>query len=148
MNILYKTCIILVTVLLAACAKESSPQVVYENYIITIQKMDSIEDRSFEKYISNRAKNIVGEKVKDVSKEQMSSFLTYFKAEAMMPDNPDISLQEQQDSAILTISADNHPEQGSKQVSYVNFIQEDGWKIDKIIIETSGENFNFKSTTY
>lgn len=148
MNTLYKTCIILTTILLISCAKETAPQVVYENYITSIQRMDSIEDRAFEKYISSRAKNVVREKIKGVSKERMDSFLAYFKAEVILPDNPDITLQKTQDTATLKISADNYPEQGSNQVSYVNFVQEGGWKIDKIVVETSSEDFNFKSTTY
>ena len=134
--------------LLVSCAQESSPQLVYERYLASIQDMNSFESRGFEEYISNRARGVVREKISGVKKERLSSFLKVFKAEAVLPNDNQITLQIEQKTAVLKITANNYPEQNSKQESYVNFIQENGWKIDKIVIETSNGDFNFKSTTY
>ena len=134
--------------LLVSCAQESSPQLVYERYLASIQDMNSFENRGFEEYISNRARSVVREKIGGVKKERLSSFLKVFKAEAVLPSDNQMMLQIEQETAVLKITANNYPEQNSKQESYVNFIRENGWKIDKIVIETSNGDFNFKSTTY
>ena len=65
-----------------------------------------------------------------------------------MPSDSQVSLQVEQDTAVLKIIVDNYPEQNSQQRVYVNFIREGDWKIDKVVTETSNGDFNFKSTTY
>lgn len=141
--------ILLSSLLLASCAKESDPKLVYERYLASIQEMDSFDDRQFEKYISKRAREFVREKISGIQEKQLSSFLIVFKAEAVLPNDIQVTLNKlDQQTSILTIMANDYPEQGSKQKSEISFIQEDGWKIDKIIIETSGSDFTFKSTTY
>ncbi|PCJ37885.1 MAG: hypothetical protein COA75_01305 [Cellvibrionales bacterium] len=141
--------VFLFSFLLASCAKEADPKLIYERYLASIQDMHSFEDKRFEEYISNRARGVVREKTGGIKEEQLSSFLTLFKAEAVLPSDSQVTLKKaDQQTAILSITANNYPEQGSKQKSHIDFIRENGWKIDKIIIETSNGDFNYKSTTY
>lgn len=150
MNFVLKLSLIgLALISLASCGKDADPETVYRDYLASIQAMDSMAEDSYQSFISARAKAVVNDKISAVDEKQLNSFLTFFKAEAVLPENSQITLNSaNQDSPVLEIFVENYPEKGSNQTQNVMFIQESGWKIDKVEVITSGEDFEFKSTTY
>jgi len=111
--------------------------------------MNSMSEDNYQSFISSRARVVVKDKVGAVNEDQLDRFLTLFKAEAVLPENSQISLNSvNKDSPTLEILIENYPEKGSRQKQNVRFVQEHGWKIDKIEVTTSGDDFEFKSTTY
>ena len=150
MKIIFKLFfVIFISISLMSCENESDPQAVYADYLVSIQAMNSMLETDYQSFISARAKAVVSDKISAVDESQLNSFLTFFKAEAVLPENSQINLNNaKQDAPILEIVAENYPEKGSKHEQYVSFVRENGWKIDKIEVITSGEDFEFKSTTY
>ena len=142
--------VFLLSFFLTSCAKKNDdPKLIYQKYLASIQAMNSFEDMHFEEYITNRARGVVRDKINGVKEDRLNDFLVIFKAETVLSDESQVRLEEiDQQTAILNVIANNYPEKGSKQESNISFIQENGWKIDKIVIETSADDFSFKSTTY
>jgi len=141
--------VIFISIPLMSYGNESDLQTVYTDYLVSIQAMKSMSETDYQSFLSARAKAIVSDKISAVDESQLNSFLTFFKAEAVLPENSQINLNNaKQDVPILEIVAEDYPEKGSKHQQYVSFVRENGWKIDKIEVITSGEGFEFKSTTY
>ncbi|GLS25140.1 hypothetical protein [Marinibactrum halimedae] len=151
MNIILKfSLIFLILISLVSCSKtEADPETIYKDYLASIQAMNSMSENDYQSFISSRAKAVVNDKIDAVNEDQLERFLTLFKAEAVLPEHSRVSLNSvNQDSPVLEILIENYPEKGSSQKQNVRFVQEHGWKIDKIEVTTSGEDFEFKSTTY
>jgi len=111
--------------------------------------MKSMSENDYQNFISARAKVVVEEKTSGIKKYQLDQFLTVFKSEAVIPENSQINLDSKsQEEAVIKVVAKDYPEEGSMHQQNVRFVQEDGWKIDKIEVITSGKDFEFKSITY
>lgn len=150
MNFILKLSFIFLTLIsLVSCKNEADPKTIYKDYLASIQAMNSMSENNYQSFISSRAKAVVNDKINAVSEDQLDSFLIFFKAEAVLPEDSQISLSGvNQDSSVLEILTENYPEKGSSQKQNVSFVREHGWKIDKIEVITFGEDFEFKSTTY
>lgn len=149
MNIHYKLITILFSVfIISACGSKSDPQLVYEKYTACIQNMNDFNVNALVPFISSRAKNAIETKIINAEKQQLDAILTFWKAESIYPQNGNLTLSTKKNSARLKFAVKNHPDLGTTQTTNVFFIKEHGWKIDKVIIETSNGDFNFKSTTF
>lgn len=150
MKAIFKLSIIfLAVILLVSCEKESDPESIYKDYLTSIQAMKSMSENGYQRFISARAKAVVEEKISGIKENQLDQFLTVFKAEAVIPEGSQINLDSKsQEKAIMKVVAKGYPEEGSMHQQNVRFVQEDGWKIDKIEVITSGNDFEFKSITY
>ncbi len=129
-------------------AAEETPTEVYAQYISTVQIMDSMETRPFEKFISTRAKEVVAKKMNKIKTSQYNAFLDFWKKEAIALPKEGVNTQTDKNSAEISYTLSDTPQAGSTQKTQIVFIKEDGWKIDKIVRGTSGADFNFKSTTF
>ena len=140
---------VLIFVSLVSCEKAAAPEAIYKEYLASIQAMSSMSEDDYQRFLSLRAQSVVRDKLEAVGDDQVARFLTLFKAEAVLPENSNVSLESgSDDSMILKIVAEDYPEKGSTHEQNVIFIKESGWKIDKIEVITSGEDFKYKSTTY
>lgn len=150
MNFILNLSLIFLTLFsLASCRNEADPETIYKDYLTSIQAMTSMSENRYQNFISKRARAVVNDKIAAVNEDQLDSFLIFFKAEAVLPGSSQIGLSSvNKDSSVLEILIENYPEKNSRQKQSVSFVREDGWKIDKIEVITSGEDFEFKSTTY
>ena len=93
---------------------------------------------SYQSFISARAKAVVNDKISAVDEKQLNSFLTFFKAEAVLPENSQITLNSaNQDSPVLEIFVENYPEKGSNQTQNV-YVYSGKWLENR---QSRGDNF-------
>jgi len=150
MKAIFKLSILFLTaILLVSCENKPDPEAIYRDYLTSIKAMKSMSENDYQNFISARAKVVVEEKTSGIKKYQLDQFLTVFKSEAVIPEKSQINLDSKsQEEAVIKVVAKDYPEEGSMHQQNVRFVQEDGWKIDKIEVITSGKDFEFKSITY
>ena len=134
--------------LVLSCTDSSTPEKVYADYISSVQVSDSVSSGPYRDYLTKRALDFVDSKLERLSENASiveggsleESFLFMFKAEATLPEVYSQETSHIENSAVMKISISNYNEEGTEHLRTIYFMEEDGWKIDKIDTITSGKN--------
>lgn len=134
--------------ILTACGQKNDPLAIYDQYVNSVEKMTSLSDSSINQYLTKRAVKQKGVGFSALDKlpaakrtmfEKMA--LGMFKNSVSWLETKDATLALSGNTAVLstktTKQVKGYPETVTTKIE---FIKEDGWKIDKLVKSTKSKD--------